>query len=144
MLRPCRTSTRPRPSTIHWPCVPARDPCFASAGAGVATSPTRTARTAISARTPRPTTLPIPRYPPLVSTSALVRRFYDDLWNRWDDALVPSVLSPDFSFRGSLGTSTHGLAEWRAYRDTVRAGSSDFHNAVVDLVVDGPSAAARL
>jgi predicted ester cyclase len=79
-----------------------------------------------------------------VSTESLVRAFYDDLWNRWDDSLVPSILSPDFAFRGSLGTSTVGLSEWRSYRDTVRSGSSDFHNSVVTLVCEGPTAAARL
>jgi predicted ester cyclase len=79
-----------------------------------------------------------------MSTDVLVRSFYEDLWNRWDDELVPAVLSPSFAFRGSLGTSTHGLAGWRDYRDAIRAGSADFHNEVVTLVVDGTTAAARL
>jgi steroid delta-isomerase-like uncharacterized protein len=79
-----------------------------------------------------------------VSIDSLVRSFYEDLWNRWEDRLVTSVLSPAFVFRGSLGTSTVGLSEWRGYRDTVRAGSADFHNDVVSLVCEGPSAAARL
>jgi predicted ester cyclase len=74
----------------------------------------------------------------------LVHSFYDDLWNRWDDALVDAVLAPSFAFRGSLGTSTVGADEWRGYRDTVRAGSADFHNEVVTLVCEGSSAAARL
>jgi len=81
----------------------------------------------------------------LVATTAdLVHRFYDDLWNRWDDDLVPEVLDPEFEFRGSLGTSTLGRDGWRSYRDTVRAGSPDFHNEVVTLVCEGPRAAARL
>ena len=79
-----------------------------------------------------------------MSTTTLVRAFYDDLWNRWDDDLVPAVLSPSFAFRGSLGTSTHGLEQWREYRDMIRTGSADFHNELVSLVVDGTSAAARL
>jgi steroid delta-isomerase-like uncharacterized protein len=74
----------------------------------------------------------------------LVRRFYDDLWNRGDDSLVDDVLAASFEFRGSLGTSTLGRDGWRAYRDSVRAGSSDFHNSVVTLVSSGASAAARL
>jgi predicted ester cyclase len=74
----------------------------------------------------------------------LVHRFYDDLWNRWDDSLVDDVLAATFEFRGSLGTSTLGRDGWRAYRDSVRAGSSDFHNSVVTLVSSGASAAARL
>jgi steroid delta-isomerase-like uncharacterized protein len=78
------------------------------------------------------------------TVSDLVHRFYDDLWNRWDDVLVERVLSPGFEFRGSLGTETAGRDGWRAYRDTVRAGSADFHNRVVTLVAEEGRAAARL
>lgn len=74
----------------------------------------------------------------------LIRRFYDDLWNRWDDGAVDDLLHEDFMFRGSLGTETTGTDAWRAYRDTIRAGSSDFHNEIVTLVVHGDRAAARL
>lgn len=74
----------------------------------------------------------------------LVRRFYEDLWNRWDDGAVDEVLSPDFSFRGSLGRTVEDRTGWREYRDLIRAGSSDFHNEVVDLVVADGRAAARL
>jgi predicted ester cyclase len=74
----------------------------------------------------------------------LIRRFYEDLWNRWDDAAVDDLLSEGFIFRGSLGTDTVGRDGWRAYRDVVRAGANDFHNEVITLVVDGPTAAARL
>ena len=61
----------------------------------------------------------------------LVRSFYDDLWNRWDDALVPTVLSPTFEFRGSLGTVSIGRDGWLDYRQVVRSGSADFHNELV-------------
>ena len=74
----------------------------------------------------------------------LVSRFYEDLWNRWDDAAVDDVLAEDFTFRGSLGTETTGRAEWRSYRDAVREGSPDFHNEVVTLVAGDDQAAARL
>ncbi len=74
----------------------------------------------------------------------LVRAFYEDLWNRWDDAGVDAVLSAGFEFRGSLGTTTVGRDGWRSYRDAIRAGASDFRNEVVSLVVDGDNAAARL
>ncbi len=74
----------------------------------------------------------------------LVRSFYDDLWNRWDDAQVPAVLSPTFEFRGSLGTVSIGRDGWLDYRQVVRSGSADFHNQLVTLVCDGDRAAARL
>jgi predicted ester cyclase len=74
----------------------------------------------------------------------LVRRFYDDLWNRWDDQAVNDVIAPDLQFRGSLGVEVHGRGEWRAYRDLIRNGSADFHNDVIDLVAQDDRAAARL
>lgn len=74
----------------------------------------------------------------------LIRRFYDDMWNRWDDSAVDEVLHEDFSFRGSLGTETVGRGGWREYRDAVRAGAHDFRNEVVTVVIEGRTAAARL
>ena len=76
--------------------------------------------------------------------AALVRRFYDVLWNAWDDDAVATTLHPELRFRGSLGQETVGLHEWRAYRDGVRRASPDFFNDLVDLVADGDRAAARL
>jgi predicted ester cyclase len=37
-----------------------------------------------------------------------------------------------------------GPEGWRGYRDLIRAGSSDFHNDIRSLLVDGDRAAARL
>jgi predicted ester cyclase len=76
--------------------------------------------------------------------ATLVRRFYDQLWNKWDDAAVDHTLAPSFTFRGSLGQQMIGRSGWRAYRDQIRRGSSDFHNEIVTLVADRDQAAARL
>jgi predicted ester cyclase len=83
----------------------------------------------------------------LVSASReerLVRRFYDDAWNRWDDDAVDELLAVDFSFRGSLGDEVVGRDGWRAYRDRLRAAVPDFHNEIVDLISAPGRAAARL
>ncbi len=74
----------------------------------------------------------------------LVDRFYRQLWNTWDDDAVAEVLAPHVRFRGSLGQSTVGHAEWRGYRDQIRCGAPDFHNEILDLVATGDRAAARL
>ena len=79
-----------------------------------------------------------------MSIEVLVRTFYADLWNRWDESLVPTVLSPTFEFRGSLGTVSIGRDGWLDYRHVVRSGSADFHNELVTLVCEGDRAAARL
>lgn len=78
------------------------------------------------------------------SVKELIGSFYSRLWNAWDDAAVDEVLSPDFVFRGTLGTETHGRYGWRQYRDTIRAGSADWHNEILTLIADGDSAAARV
>jgi steroid delta-isomerase-like uncharacterized protein len=80
----------------------------------------------------------------VTSIEELVRRFYADLWNRWDDEAVEHVLTDDFAFRGSLGTKTRGPDGWRSYRDTVRSACPDFHNDIVELIADGDRAAACL
>jgi predicted ester cyclase len=80
----------------------------------------------------------------VVSIGVMIEKFYGELWNRWDDSAVDAILSPRFTFRGSLGQETSGRQEWRQYRDLVREGSADFHNEIVDLVCDGGLAAARL
>jgi predicted ester cyclase len=74
----------------------------------------------------------------------LVRRFYDELWNRWDDAAVDDLLDEAFVFRGSLGDAVRGRDGFRAYRDKVRAAFPDFHNEIVDLIAGDGRAAARL
>lgn len=74
----------------------------------------------------------------------LIETFYEELWNRWNDAAVDDTLDAAFDFRGSLGQQTTGRDEWRSYRDSIRAGSADFHNEVVALVCEGQRAAARL
>ena len=78
------------------------------------------------------------------SIGGLVERFYGELWNRWNDSAVEGILSPGFTFRGSLGQETSGREGWRRYRDMVRAGAADFHNEIIELVCEGQRAAARL
>lgn len=80
----------------------------------------------------------------MTDIESLVRAFYERLWNAWDDDAVDEVLSPDFAFRGSLGTRTAGRDGWRGYRDSIRTASPDFHNEIDMLVVADASAAARL
>jgi len=84
------------------------------------------------------------RGPDPLSAHDLVRRFYERLWNEWDDAAVDDTLAPNITFRGSLGTSTTGRDQWRAYRDQIHCGAPDFHNEILDLVSEAHRAAARL
>lgn len=79
-----------------------------------------------------------------MSAEDLVRRFYDDMWNRWDEDLARDILSPDLDFRGSIGLHVTGHDGFIGYMRLIRTAFPDFHNEIVDLVADGDRVAARL
>ena len=43
-----------------------------------------------------------------LTPSELVGRFYHEVWNRADEAVVREILDEDFRFRGSLGPECRG------------------------------------
>lgn len=67
----------------------------------------------------------------------LVRRYYGELWNRWEPAVAEGILSPDFHFRGSLGHETRGVEAFLEYVRMVRGAFPDFYNTLED-VFEGP------
>ena len=46
--------------------------------------------------------------------NSLIETFYEELWNRWNDAAVEDTLDEAFEFRGSLGQTTVGRDAWRS------------------------------
>jgi predicted ester cyclase len=74
----------------------------------------------------------------------VVRRYYDEMWNRWNFDLAGEILVPEIRFRGSLGTEVRGVEEFQAYMRTVQSAFPDFHNRIDELIVEGDRAAARL
>ena len=75
---------------------------------------------------------------------SLIRRYYADLWNRWDDAVVDEIIAPEIEFRGSLGVTVSGRDGFRGYVAQVRAAFPDFHNQLDELIAEGDTVAARL
>src|SRR3972149_9114158 len=80
----------------------------------------------------------------LDENKALVRRYYNQLWNNWDTKVADEIIATDIGFRGSLGVMTRGLEGFKQYVDTVRAAFPDFHNAIEDLIAEGDKVVARL
>jgi steroid delta-isomerase-like uncharacterized protein len=74
----------------------------------------------------------------------LVGRFYADTWNTFDVAALDDLVTDDVRFRGSLGDDLVGRKALADYVRLIQAAFPDFHNEVVELVVDGDRAAARL
>lgn len=75
---------------------------------------------------------------------AMVRRFYDEIWNRPDLSAVPEILAPDVTFRGSLGARKVGHAEFADYVRDVTGALADYRCDIEDLVVEGDKAVARM
>jgi steroid delta-isomerase-like uncharacterized protein len=80
----------------------------------------------------------------LTQNKALVRRYYDEMWNRWDFELTQELIAAGISFRGSLGTHACGRDEFIQYMRSVRTAFPDFHNAIDEIIAEGDSVVARL
>ena len=78
------------------------------------------------------------------ASEILVRRFYDELWNAWRLDLAGEIVASDLRFRGSLGMTASGRAEFLEYVESVRSAFPDWHNEVEDLITAGGRVAARL
>ncbi len=73
-----------------------------------------------------------------------IRRYYDEMWNAWKFDAANDLLSPDITFRGSLGTETRGLAAFCDYMRQVRCAFPDFHNTIEEIIAEGDRVVARL
>jgi steroid delta-isomerase-like uncharacterized protein len=65
---------------------------------------------------------------------AVVRRFYDELWNAWLLDLASEIISPTVKFRGSLGSTLVGREQFKAYVETVRSAFPDWHNQIDEIL----------
>ena len=76
--------------------------------------------------------------------TAVVRRFYEELWNRWDLGVAEEILSPSIRFRGSLGTTVRGREAFLRYVEEVRKAFPDWHNQIDELLAVEDRVVARL
>src|SRR5712691_3705083 len=74
----------------------------------------------------------------------LIERFYYEMWNRFDKAVIPVLLTEDIRFRGSLGQSKNGQAEFAEYVDFVQRAFPDFTNEIEEVISEEDKAFARL
>lgn len=74
----------------------------------------------------------------------VVRRFYDELWNKWRLDVSNEVVSQAIRFRGSLGSTAAGSEEFLRYVETVRTAFPDWHNRVDELLCSGDRVATRM
>jgi len=75
---------------------------------------------------------------------AIIRAFYEEIWNKYDTSQIPNLLHEDFAFRGSLGQEQHGHAGFAAYVDFVHAALSDYRCEIQEMIAEDNKAFARL
>jgi|SRR6516225_353763 len=80
----------------------------------------------------------------LRANRALVRRYYDELWNQWQLELIPELLAQDFRFRGSVGVTTRGIGAFADYVRMIRDAFPDFHNRIESMLAEDNRVVARL
>jgi steroid delta-isomerase-like uncharacterized protein len=79
-----------------------------------------------------------------MSTPKLVEGFYQRIWNNGDVDAASELLSPDFSFRGSLGNEMRGHEEFKSYVRSVRGALADYHCEILSCVAEGNQAFAKM
>lgn len=79
-----------------------------------------------------------------MSTPELVTTFYQRIWNSGDVDRASELLTPDFSFRGSLGTELQGLDAFKDYVRNVRAALANYRCDVLACITEGNQAFARI
>jgi orotate phosphoribosyltransferase len=75
---------------------------------------------------------------------ALVEAFYSEIWNRRDVSRITDLMTADVTFRGSLGPTLVGREAFAGYVESVHAVLGTYRCEIVDLVVEGESAFARM
>jgi len=74
----------------------------------------------------------------------VVRRFYEELCNRWRFELAEQLLSSDVRFRAALGTTVRGRDAFVQYLRSVRAVFPDLYHRIDDMLTDDNRVAVRL
>lgn len=75
---------------------------------------------------------------------ALIRRYYDELWNQWKFELAEELIDQDVRFRGSLGRMVAGRGGLIGYMKHVQAAFPDYYNSIEELVAEDDRVVARL
>ncbi|HXS47997.1 MAG TPA: ester cyclase [Solirubrobacterales bacterium] len=79
-----------------------------------------------------------------MTNEAVVRRFYDQLWNRWQLEIANEVVSPAIHFRGSLGTVCKSREEFKRYVEGIRVVFPDWHNRIDEMLASGDRIVTRM
>jgi steroid delta-isomerase-like uncharacterized protein len=78
------------------------------------------------------------------ANEAVVRRFYEELWNEWRFDVAAEIVAANVRFRGSLGSILAGREELLRYVETVGDAFPDWHNRIDEMVSCGDRVVTRM
>ncbi len=79
-----------------------------------------------------------------MTNEAVIERFYQELWNRWDLAVADEIVSERIRFRGSLGSTLEGKDAFKDYVEDVRAAFPDWRNRIDEMICCGDRIVTRM
>jgi predicted ester cyclase len=80
----------------------------------------------------------------LTPQKEVVRKFYKDMWDHANVALIPEIFHSDFTFRGSLGPVLVGYAQFADYVRWVTDSLEHYTSDILDLVEEGNKVSGKL
>jgi predicted ester cyclase len=80
----------------------------------------------------------------IMSIPKLVEDFYQRIWNDGNLDTATELLTPQFSFRGSLGNEMIGREAFKSYVRTVRTALVDYRCEILACVTEGNQAFAKM
>lgn len=78
------------------------------------------------------------------ANEAVIRRFYGELWNRWQIGVASEMVSDMLRFRGSLGAVCTGCDDFKRYVEMVRDAFPDWHNRIDEILTSGDRVVTRM
>ena len=73
-----------------------------------------------------------------------VRVFYKEMWDHADKSLIPAIFHPDFTFRGSLGPTLTGHAQFAGYVDEVTGALGQYTTDILVLIEEGNRVSGKM
>jgi hypothetical protein len=74
----------------------------------------------------------------------VVRVFYKELWDHADKSLIPKIFHEGFSFRGSLGPTLTGHAEFAGYVDWVTGALGAYTTDILALIEEDTRVSGKM
>jgi len=73
-----------------------------------------------------------------------VRVFYKEMWDRADKSLIPQIFHDGFTFRGSLGPTLVGHAQFAGYVDWITGALGHYKTDILALIEDGNRVSGKM